>query len=91
MCFCATSEDKPAVPEISKKLADQNIKAWLDEDESWVPGGIMPSRFWFAKMNASMDVLPPKKTDTRVFVFCADLLVGLISRRFRYGQGRNPA
>jgi hypothetical protein len=31
--LCHNSEDKPAVREISKKLADQNIKAWLDEDE----------------------------------------------------------
>jgi TIR domain len=38
--LCHNSEDKPAVREISKKLADQNIKAWLDEKE------IRPGTSW---------------------------------------------
>ena len=31
--LCYNSEDKPAVCEISRKLAEKNIKAWLDEEE----------------------------------------------------------
>ena len=41
--LCHNSEDKPVVREISRKLAEENIKAWLDEDEirpgtSWQTG-----------------------------------------------------
>jgi hypothetical protein len=40
--LCHNSEDKPAVREISKKLAEKNIKPWLDEEQirpgtSWQP------------------------------------------------------
>jgi TIR domain len=38
--MCHNSEDKPAVREIAQKLADQNIKAWLDERE------IRPGTSW---------------------------------------------
>jgi len=30
--LCHNSEDKPAVREISQKLAEKHIKPWLDED-----------------------------------------------------------
>jgi hypothetical protein len=32
--LCHNSEDKPAVREISRKLAEKKVKPWLDEDES---------------------------------------------------------
>jgi hypothetical protein len=40
--LCHNSEDKPAVREISRKLAKNNIKPWLDEEQirpgtSWQP------------------------------------------------------
>jgi hypothetical protein len=38
--LCHNSEDKPAVPEISRRLAQENIKSWLDEDE------IRPATSW---------------------------------------------
>jgi hypothetical protein len=38
--LCHSSEDKPAVREISRKLAEKNIKAWLDEEE------IRPGTSW---------------------------------------------
>src|SRR5271165_2988433 len=38
--LCHNSEDKPAVREISKKLAEENIKPWLDEEE------IRPGTSW---------------------------------------------
>ena len=38
--LCHNNEDKPAVREISKKLAEKNIKPWLDEDE------IRPGTSW---------------------------------------------
>jgi hypothetical protein len=38
--LCHNSEDKPAVREISKKLAEKNIKPWLDEEE------IRPGTSW---------------------------------------------
>ena len=38
--LCHNSEDKPAVREISKKLAEKNIKPWLDEDQ------IRPGTSW---------------------------------------------
>jgi hypothetical protein len=37
------------------------------------------------------DSTSPEKTDTKVFVFLADLAAWFISRRLRCGQGRNPA
>jgi TIR domain len=38
--LCHNSEDKPAVRQISKKLAEKNIKPWLDEDQ------IRPGTSW---------------------------------------------
>jgi len=38
--LCHNSEDKPVVREISRKLAEENIKPWLDEEE------IRPGTSW---------------------------------------------
>jgi hypothetical protein len=38
--LCHNSEDKPAIREISGTLAQENITAWLDEDE------IRPGTSW---------------------------------------------
>src|SRR5271165_5456142 len=38
--LCHNNEDKPAVREISKKLAEKNIKPWFDEDQ------IRPGTSW---------------------------------------------
>ena len=38
--LCHNSEDKPAVREIFQKLADKNVKSWLDER------GIRPGTSW---------------------------------------------
>jgi TIR domain len=38
--LCHNSEDKPVVREISRKLVENNIRPWLDEDE------IRPGTSW---------------------------------------------
>jgi TIR domain-containing protein len=38
--LCHNGEDKPAIREISQKLAERNIKPWLDEEQ------IRPGTSW---------------------------------------------
>ena len=47
--LCHNSEDKPVVREISRKLAQENIKAWLDEDE------IRPGTSWQIELGRQIE------------------------------------
>jgi TIR domain/NACHT domain len=47
--LCHNSEDKPVVREISRKLARENIKAWLDEDE------IRPGTSWQIELGRQIE------------------------------------
>ena len=47
--LCHNSEDKPAVREICKALAQENIRAWLDEDE------IRPGTSWQTELGRQIE------------------------------------
>jgi hypothetical protein len=47
--LCHNSEDKPAVREIFQKLADKNVKSWLDER------GIRPGTSWQTALEQQID------------------------------------
>jgi hypothetical protein len=47
--LCHNSEDKPAVREISRTLAQENIRAWLDEDE------IRPGASWQTELGRQIE------------------------------------
>jgi hypothetical protein len=56
--LCHNSEDKPAVREISQKLAERNIKPWLDEEQ------IRPGTSWQTSLGQQIESI----RSTAVFV-----------------------
>ena len=68
MFLCHNSEDKPAVREISRKLAEKNIKAWLDEEE------IRPGTSWQIALGRQIESIKSAA------VFVVGLVTGRINR-----------
>jgi TIR domain len=56
--LCCNSEDKPAVREIARKLAQNNLKPWLDEEE------VRPGESWQTAISKQMGSIK----STAVFV-----------------------